>query len=134
VVTLVCPPLRDRAGDIALLARAFLGDREIEAEALDRIAVYAWPGNVRELRNVCERCTVLARAARIAVDDLPLEVRLGSAASRPPGDGPVRTLKEMERVMVVRALDATGGVRTKAAKLLGITYPTLKKKIDEFGL
>ena len=62
---------------------------------------------------------------------LPLEVRLG----RPTGGarGAVPTLKEMEREMVARALDATGGNRTKAAALLGITYPTLKKKIDEYG-
>jgi DNA-binding NtrC family response regulator len=73
----------------------------------------------------------MARGERIGADDLPLEVRLGGPARAP---GEVRTLKEMEKEMVARALEATGGNRTRAAKLLGITYPTLKKKIDEFGL
>ena len=127
-----CPPLRDRDGDIELLARHFLEARTFSDAALEKLREYPWPVNVRELRNVCERCTVMAEGDVIHVAELPLEVRIG----RP--DGPdrdqLRTLKEMEKEMVARALDATGGNRTKAAALLGITYPTLKKKIDAFGL
>jgi len=133
VVTLRCPPLREREGDVRLLAGRFLEDRTFTEAALMRLETYAWPGNVRELRNACERCAVLAPAGEVDVDALPLEVRLGQASpAATPGE--VKTLKEMEAVMVARALDATGGNRTKAAKLLGITYPTLKKKIDEYGL
>ncbi|HEX5137988.1 MAG TPA: sigma 54-interacting transcriptional regulator [Planctomycetota bacterium] len=130
VVTLHCPALRDRPGDVRLLAEQFLGKRFTE-EALAKLEAYRWPGNIRELRNVCERCAVMAKGERIDVLDLPLEIRLGGPARAP---GEVRTLREMEKDMVARALEATGGNRTRAAKLLGITYPTLKKKIDEFGL
>ncbi len=129
VVTLECPPLRARGSDITKLARKFLGEMELSDDAAGLLEKYAWPGNVRELKNVCERCTVLLATSRVEPEDLPLEVRLGTPAGE-SGAG-VRTLKEMEREMVVRALEATGGNRTQAAKLLGITYPTLKKKIDE---
>ncbi|MCZ6574149.1 MAG: sigma 54-interacting transcriptional regulator [Planctomycetota bacterium] len=132
VVTLECPPLRERPGDVALLVRAFLNEHRFSDDAMRLIEAYDWPGNVRELRNLCERCSVLAQGEVIESMDLPLEVRIGHPAGGEPGS--VRTLKEMEREMVVRALEATGGNRTKAAKLLGITYPTIKKKIDEFGL
>ncbi len=130
VVTLHCPALRDRPGDVRLLAEQFLGKRFTE-EALERLEAYRWPGNIRELRNVCERCVVMAKGERIDADALPLEIRLGGPARAP---GEVKTLREMEKEMVARALEATGGNRTRAAKLLGITYPTLKKKVDEFGL
>ena len=113
-----------------LLAEQFLGKR-FTAEAMAKLEAYRWPGNIRELRNVCERCAVLARGEAIDADALPLEIRLGGPARAP---GEVKTLREMEKEMVARALEATGGNRTRAAKLLGITYPTLKKKVDEFGL
>lgn len=132
VVTLLCPPLRDRDGDVDLLARHFLRDHTFTDAALSKLREYPWPGNVRELRNVCERCSVMADGPVIDVDELPLEVRLGRADT--PDRDKLLTLKEMEKEMVARALDATGGNRTKAAALLGITYPTLKKKIDAFGL
>ena len=130
VVSLHCPLLRDRGKDIDTLARHFLRDKEFTDAALDKLRAYPWPGNVRELRNVCERCSVLTSGDRVDVDALPLEVRLGRAEGRGRGEEKLMTLKEMEKEMVVRALEATGGNRTKAAALLGITYPTLKKKID----
>jgi len=130
VVTLHCPALRDRPGDVRLLAEQFLGKRFTD-EAVAKLEAYRWPGNIRELRNVCERCAVMAKGERIDADALPLEIRLGGPARAP---GEVKTLREMEEEMVARALEATGGNRTRAAKLLGITYPTLKKKIDEFGV
>jgi len=131
VVTLHCPPLRERQGDVRLLAETFAGAGRFTEEAMAKLEAYAWPGNIRELRNVCERCAVLSRGEKLDVDALPLEIRIGGGP-RPAGE--VKTLKEMEKEMVARALEATGGNRTRAAKLLGITYPTLKKKIDEFGL
>ncbi len=134
VVTLNCPALRERGGDIALLATHFIAPKRFTDAALEMLGNYAWPGNIRELGNVCERCTVMASGDVIDADALPLEVRLGGGTPGPEAAGAVPTLKEMEREMVVRALDATGGNRTKAAALLGITYPTLKKKIDQFGL
>ncbi len=132
VVTLRCPPLRERDGDVALLARAFLGGRPLTEAAVAKLDAYAWPGNVRELKNACERSLALARGEAIGVEDLPADVRAGVAA--PADDGEVLSLREMTRVQIARALERTGGNRTRAAELLGITYPTLKKKIDEFGL
>ncbi|MHC4409023.1 MAG: sigma 54-interacting transcriptional regulator, partial [Planctomycetota bacterium] len=134
VVTLHCPPLRDRGKDIDALATHFLADKKFSEEALEKLRAYPWPGNVRELRNVCERCSVLTSGTLVDVGDLPLEVRLGRSEGMGRGEGKLVTLKEMEKEMVARALQATAGNRTKAAKLLGITYPTLKKKIDAFGL
>jgi DNA-binding NtrC family response regulator len=134
VVTLHCPPLRDRGKDIDALATHFLADKKFSEEALEKLRAYPWPGNVRELRNVCERCSVLTSGTVVEVGDLPLEVRLGRAEGTGRGEGKLVTLKEMEKEMVARALQATAGNRTKAAALLGITYPTLKKKIDAFGL
>ncbi|MEM8883985.1 MAG: sigma 54-interacting transcriptional regulator [Planctomycetota bacterium] len=131
VVTLECPPLRARGDDIARLAEHFLGDKRFTDGAMAKLRAYPWPGNVRELRNVCERCAVMADGDEVDVEALPIEVRLGRQETQ---GGEVRTLKEMEQEMVARALEATGGNRTKAAALLGITYPTLKKKIDAFGL
>jgi len=130
VVSIHCPPLRERPGDVRLLAAAFLGDRTFTEKALAKLEFYDWPGNVRELSNVCERCGVLARGDTIDTDALPLEIRLGRAG-RAADRGKLKTLREMEAEMVARALEATEGNRTQAAKLLGITYPTLKKKIDE---
>ena len=136
VVTLRCPPLRERGADIRKLASTFVAPKKFTDGALEKLDAYPWPGNVRELSNVCERCAVLTPGDVVDVEALPLEVRIGRAEGMGRGEGgdPVPTLKEMEREMVVRALDATGGNRTKAAALLGITYPTLKKKIDAFGL
>ncbi|MHC4971813.1 MAG: sigma 54-interacting transcriptional regulator [Planctomycetota bacterium] len=130
VVSILCPPLRERAGDVRLLAQAFLGERTFTDKALAKLEAYDWPGNIRELKNVCERCAVLARGDTVDVDALPLEIRLGHAGAT-TDRGAVKTLREMEAEMVARALEATGGNRTQAAKLLGISYPTLKKKIDE---
>ena len=133
VLTLHCPALREREGDVRLLAETFLGKHRFSDAAIKRLEAYPWPGNVRELKNACDRCAVLADGDVIEADALPLEIRLGAGAT-PSDTGEVKTLKQMEHVMVIKALDATGGNRTKAAKLLGITYPTLKKKIDEFGV
>jgi len=136
VVTLRCPPLRERGKDIRKLAETFLAPKTFTEAALVKLDAYPWPGNVRELSNVCERCAVLTVGDTVDVDALPLEVRIGKAEGKGRGEGAgsVPTLKEMEKEMVARALEATGGNRTKAAALLGITYPTLKKKIDDFGL
>jgi len=129
VITIDCPPLRERTGDVKLLAEAFLKDMRFTDNAMKALAAYPWPGNIRELKNVCDRCTVLTDKQMIETETLPLEIRLGGQPALESGE--VKTLKQMEREMVLRALEATGGNRTKAAKLLGITYPTLKKKIDE---
>jgi len=140
VVAVQFPPLRERRGDIPLLAEHFLArfsgetnkrvDR-IAREAMDVLLEYSWPGNVRELQNVIERGVVFCRGAEIEVDDLPPNLRNPRAET---GDGiPVGgTLREMERLLILRALDACAGNRTRAAGVLDISVRTLRNKLKEY--
>ncbi len=142
VVELRLPPLRERLDDLPLLARAFLAEfsRENEkpvkgftSDAFDLLVQYHWPGNVRELRTAIEHAVVLCRGEKITVRDLPASVR--EAPNRAPED-PKRlltrqdlTAKEVERELIIRALKATNGSRTLAAKRLGISRRTFHRKL-----
>ena len=130
VITLSLPPLRDRAGDIALLAKSFLRqaagkDRNdisgFTADALRALEGYAWPGNVRELENRITRAVIMTENRRVSGEDLELASE-GDVAARP-------TLKEarsdIERDLVTRALQRYDGNVTKAAEELGVSRPTL---------
>ena len=140
VVSIRIPPLRERPGDIPLLAHHFLervrqrtkrAIRSISEGALESLRAYGWPGNVRELENVIERAAILADGESIDERALPAEIRTPSPA--PPGELPVN-LEEAEKVCIRRALELTGGKKGEAAKLLGISWPTLNKKIKKYGL
>jgi DNA-binding NtrC family response regulator len=148
VVPIELPPLRERREDIALLVQHFLEsaarklDREPPAlapEALERLRLQPWPGNVRELENCIERMVVLSRSERLTADDLPPAIRLD--ADRPaasvggfdlPAEG-VR-LAELERHLILQALERSRGSLRPAAKLLGISYKTLQYRIRKYGL
>jgi len=143
VVAIQLPPLRDRPGDIPLLAARFLTELANEngvrppvlaPETLDALTAYPWPGNVRELRNTVERMIVLAHGDTLTPKDLPPALR--TAPPRPRGgalsDG--LTLGDAERRLIVAALEATGGNRVQAAKRLGISRRTLHRKINELKL
>ena len=136
VVNLAMPPLRDREGDVVLLAQHYLKTLaeengkpalSISPEAMDVLAAYPWPGNVRELRNVIERMVVLGTGSRLEVRDLPATVRDAGAA----GAG---TLRDAERQLIAEALRRHRDNRTKAAQDLGISRRTLHRKLNEFGL
>ncbi len=141
VVSIRLPPLRERAGDLPLLAHHFVSTlaREngksldgITPDALAALSAYEWPGNVRELRNVIERMVVLARGDRLTLRDVPPHIR-------GPGEGtPVRggalSLAANEKQMIVRALKLNEGNVTKAARDLGISRRTLHRKLNEYGL
>jgi len=141
VVTVDLPPLKDRAGDIALLAEHFLAlaneknNRQVKAisqEALRALAGYPWPGNVRELANVIERGVVLCPGEEIGLKELPAEIR-----NEPPQAGWFKTgvsLREAEKALVEWTLIQTGGNRTQAAEKLQISRKTIQNKIKEFGL
>jgi len=147
VVTLKVPPLRDRTGDIALLAQHFLrmfaeknrkSVKGFTPQAMDRMLRYAWPGNVRELMNSVERAVVLSRFEYLDTHDLPLAVREKSerlqgpaAPVAPVADMP---LDEVERATIVRTLEAAGGNKSEAARRLGITRRTLHKKLKKYGM
>jgi len=146
VLEICMPPLRERAGDIALLAEAALErlaaqlGRRVPRLAEDARAVlgaHAWPGNVRELNNVLERALVLMEGDTITAQDLPRELRDARApkpAGLPAGEGEVLTLREAEKRAVKAALERTGGKKGAAAALLGTSWPTLNRKIREYGL
>lgn len=144
VVRIDLPTLRDRPGDIAILARAFIdeisaaNDREVRSvspEALRALEQYSWPGNVRELRNVLEQIIVLSDREEIAIDDLPEEFR--SASDRLEDDVVIRpgtSLKAVERALILRTMEEFSGNRARVSEVLGISLRTLQRKLKEYGL
>ena len=146
VVTLEIPPLRQRPGDIALLAEHFLDrfcsdhgktPKRFTQEALESLARYGWPGNVRELKNQVEALVVFHQGDEIRLKDLPYELRSGSAAPAADGrvqprTGPVKTMAEIERQAILETLERTGGHRAEAAKMLEIGLRTLQRKLKEY--
>jgi len=144
VVEIELPPLRERPGDIPLLAQSFLREfakengkpvNEFTADALECLMNYSWPGNVRELRTAIEHAVVLSRGERIARRDLPPSVRSGGA----PGGGRFLqgtdlTVKEAEKQLIVRALKETDGNRTRAAEKIGMSRRTFHRKLHAHHL
>jgi DNA-binding NtrC family response regulator len=143
-VVLDLPPLRERVGDIGLLARRFLeavgASHEepwrIDDEAMALLEGYAWPGNVRELKNVIERARLLARGRTIRAADLGAQLLAPAASPGPkPGTGlPALDLAALERMAIERALERTSWHQGLAAELLGISPRTLHRKIRALGL
>jgi len=145
VVTLVVPPMRERREDILLLADFFLkqyaekNNRPIKGftpRAVDLLMRYDWPGNVRELENVVERAVIMARGDMITPLEFPdvLQDLDEEAKASPLALMAGRSLKEVEKVMILRTLEETGGNRTHAARILGISRRTLQLKLKEYGI
>jgi two-component system response regulator AtoC len=146
VVRVKVPPLRDRREDIPLLVDHFLAHfrdtlgkpvRAIGDDVLDRLVSYQWPGNVRELENVIERALILAASDRITLRELPanlVEPGNGKKTVRPGELSLKRARRHFEAEMIRKALAATGGNRTHAARLLEISHRALLYKIKEYGL
>lgn len=146
VVTLRVPPLRDRREDVPLLVEHFLNKltlryslspRCVHPQAMELLAGYNWPGNVRELENALESVVVLTNKEEIAPDDLPDNIRQqGSRISKIhldiPDDG--ISLEEVEKELLVKALEKTGGNQSKAARFLNITRKTLMYRMEKYGL
>src|SRR5262249_46090979 len=137
-ITLRIPPLRERRGEIASLARSFipLGGPLLSPAALRALEAYAWPGNVRELRNVIERAALLASPGPIRPEDLGLETTPRTLrSSRPsvtareamPGSTPLLEPGERERILA--ALERCAGNQSLAAKELGISRRTLTNRL-----
>jgi DNA-binding NtrC family response regulator len=144
------PPLRERKGDIPLLARHFLRGysekynkvalKDISPEAEEMLASYRWPGNIRELRNVIERIVVLENDELVRPEHLPTEIlhlKERAAAKPPPGltipDAGL-SLEEVEKSLILQALEKAGNNKTLAAKLLGMSYDSLRYQVKKFGL
>ena len=148
VLQVTVPPLRERAGDLGLLIQHFVDKtakrlglqvNQVDPAVLRALQRYVWPGNVRELENVIERAMVMAGGRTIELEDLPPALQEAQAQTSPllPDDGAL-SIKEasrrLERELIRRALEKTGGNRTQAAKLLEISHPALLYKIKEYGL
>jgi len=129
VVTLTMPPLRARREDIPLL----IGDREVDAEALELLTAYAWPGNVRELRNVVERAALLHPNEPITAAALPTELRDAKALVE-AGAREEWTLEQLEERYIREVLRATKDNYSRAAQLLGINRKTLLEKRKKYGI
>src|SRR5712692_4368656 len=131
------PPLRERRGDIPLLADAFLlelnrstgySSAGLTPDALEMLVGYEWPGNVRELHNALERAAILCEGGLITVDHLSLRSTSVMAPSRPPN------LFDIERRTIEQALHESNGNKAKAARRLGITRTQLYGRLRKYGL
>ncbi len=156
VIPIHVPPLRERRSDIPLLAKYFLekyckgkrkGVQGISDEAMDILVRYDWPGNVRELENIIERMVILASGDIITKEDLPLQivekagcspglVAVTGEAMEFPDDGLSlsQAVSELEKTLILKALERTGGVKNRAAKLLKMNRTTLIEKMKKLGL
>jgi DNA-binding NtrC family response regulator len=137
VVEIVIPPLRDRPGDIPLLARHMirraarvLGSNEpiLSDVALDRLRQHTWPGNVRELENCVMRAVVTASGSVIRPEHLSF------GAPKAMSEGRLSSLEEVERDQIARVLAATDGHKGAASEILGVSRPRLKRLINKYGL
>ncbi len=143
VATLELPPLRQQPDDIVILARYFLDlhaqmynepAKELEPSAVKALIRYNWPGNVRELAGVMERVFVMSRSNKITSQDLPTEIITSDvlAADRKEKDFPA--LDDVDRKLIMRALEKTKGQKMAAAKLLQIDHRKLNRLIKKFDL
>jgi len=137
VIRLVLPPLRERRGDVPLLARFFVGrynarysrDAKLTDSGVKALEEHTWPGNVRQLQHLIERLTILAPNERIdgeAVRD--------ALAAMEPRDHSVETLQDAESEQIRKVLAATGGNKSRAAQILGIERKTLYRKLERMKL
>ena len=162
VVRIELPPLRERAEDITKLVNYFLAKnspnpnqtKTLQPAALARLEAYDWPGNVRELENAVQRAIVMAKGEAILLEDLPPEiVRPAAVTSAVPestsndltalsaqlfrwarAHADLKLIPAVERELIINALKETSGNQVQAAKLLGITRATLRKRIEKFAI
>ncbi|MBZ0274226.1 sigma-54 dependent transcriptional regulator [bacterium] len=153
VIAINIPPLRDRASDIPMLANYFLEKfatesgkdvRKISEEAMSILKVYDYPGNVRELENIMERAVTLTRTNIILPDYLPPRIRAHSASGGgasanllnvpPDGLDLDARLADIERLLLTQALEHAGGVKTRAAQMLRVTFRSLRYRLQKLGM
>jgi DNA-binding NtrC family response regulator len=141
VFPIVIPPLRERPGDVELLAEAFLADLNrqndtqliLSDESLKRLANYDWPGNVRELRHVLHRAFIMHESLD---DELLLPVELASPFARDrkkmQGVVPGKTIEEVERELITLTLAQVDGDKPRAAEMLGVSLKTLYNRLNTY--
>jgi DNA-binding NtrC family response regulator len=142
VIRIEIPPLRDRPGDVRLLAESLLeeivarhgrGPGRIAAAALARMERYSWPGNVRELRHVVERAVILAASESVQPDDLPESLSVSSPSLLKDAAARGTTLAALERAYIEEVLRKQRGNKSAAARILGIHRKTLHEKLRTFS-
>lgn len=143
LITVELPPLRKRVGDIPILAKSFLLELsakyhreglEWADDAVEWLVSRAWPGNVRELRQLVERTVLLMSGQKVTADDLNVAQQMQPASKeddRLPRAGSM-TLEEVNRKMILQALEQYGGKVADAAKALGISRSSLYRKLDKY--
>jgi DNA-binding NtrC family response regulator len=137
VVPIEVPPLRERHGDVPLLAGAFLKryneryslDARLTESGLKTLEDYTWPGNVRQLQHLLERLVILAPGGRITGDAVE-EAIASSNANQPSSE----TLADTQTEQIRKVLAATGGNKSRAARILGIERKTLYRKLERMGM
>jgi transcriptional regulator with PAS, ATPase and Fis domain len=145
VIGIHLPPLRERTDDIPLLVESFIKEfaaanqkpvSGIDEPAMARLVRYRWPGNVRELRNVIERAVIITKGPMLTSADLPglADVPAPVPTGGPSALAPGMTVDEMEKQLIDLTLAHTGGNKTKAATLLGISVKTLHNKLKAAGI
>jgi DNA-binding NtrC family response regulator len=146
IIPIEIPPLRNRRDDIPALVDFFTAKHSpsghnhapgLTAGARKLIMTYSWPGNVRQLESAIERAILLCEGAEIGVEDLPVEIRQEgtSAASftfKLPPEG--ISFDEVERSLIIQAMEQTNWNITRAAKLLGLSFRTLQYRLEKFGI
>jgi len=142
VIELTLPPLRERREDIPLLARHFVGNiahrerrpvPDLSDEVIERMQAYDWPGNVRELENFIEKTMIFCRGTQVEIEALPWEMRREKRADV-KGLSLKKAMARIEREYIRKALVATDGNRTRAARMLEISLRALHYKIKELDL
>jgi DNA-binding NtrC family response regulator len=164
VFTIHLPPLRERGDDLAVLVRHYLRRfgrelgrevREVAPEALERLRSYSWPGNVRELQSVLKQALLQARGTTLLPTFLPalsgepsgpvtaspsaggdpnLEAFIRVCLTFGEGDLYAETHRQVDRLLLSRVLEDTGGNQLQAARRLGISRDTLRRRLVELGL
>lgn len=145
VIPINVPPLRQRRDDIQVLMEYFLikhsanasRPMKFSAEARSLILNYGWPGNVRQLESAIERALLLAEGDEITQEDLPIEIRAtsqseGSGGFKLPPEG--ISFEELERSLIIQAMEQTNWNITRAAKLLGLSFRTMQYRLDKFEI
>jgi two-component system NtrC family response regulator len=146
VVAIRMPPLREHADDIPLLVDAFLQRHSerlsrprpsVDRDVYSLFTLYHWPGNVRELENVIERAMVLDRDGVIGLDDLPdrlrqRQQRVGNVRIELPDEG--ISLEQVEKDLILAALEKHAWNQTRTSAYLGVTRSTLVYRMEKYGL
>ncbi len=146
IIPITIPPLRNRRDDIPPLIDFFISKhghssqrkiRGLSASGRNLIMNYSWPGNVRQLESAIERAILLCEGDEITSEDLPVEIRQGGAPAtafdfKLPPEG--ISFEELEKSLILQAMEQTGWNITRAAKLLDLSFRTLQYRLEKFGL